>query len=168
MVHEGNTSTRNIVGLGKKTIIRSECCREHWTCSGIFNQFKTSMIRWRKGEIPIMYNKFLSHVGASCYESTSYLLIVRSFANPSSLSTQRSKSSFFLDLDEVLGAIFWASAIVTILWKSWRGLPSAVHNSLALFSYITCNYKETDIMLRVNFYKKINFPMRDMQGPKFI
>lgn len=40
--------------------------------------------------------------------------MVRSFANPSSLSTQRSASSFFLDLEEVLGALCLASDIVTI------------------------------------------------------
>lgn len=74
----------------------------------------------------------------------SYLLMVRSFANPSSLSTQRSDSSFFLDLEEVLGAMFLASDTVTTFWKRSRGLPSAEHNNLALFSYITCcNHKRT-------------------------
>uniref|UniRef100_A0A2P2K7Q6 Lactation elevated protein 1 n=1 Tax=Rhizophora mucronata TaxID=61149 RepID=A0A2P2K7Q6_RHIMU len=67
------------------------------------------------------------------------LLIVRSFAKPNSLSTQRSESSLLLDLLEVLGAICWASEIVTTLSKSSIGLPSAAHSSLALFSYITCN-----------------------------
>ena len=69
--------------------------------------------------------------------------MVRSFANPSSLSTQRSESSLFLDLEAVLGAICLASDTVTIFSKRSWGLPSAVHNSLALFSYITCNHNKT-------------------------
>ena len=67
--------------------------------------------------------------------------MVRSLAKPNSLSTQRSKSSFFLDLEEVLGATLCASETVTILSKISKGVPSAVHNNLALFSYITYDYK---------------------------
>lgn len=82
--------------------------------------------------------------------------MVRSFANPSSLSTQRSKSSTFLDLEEVLGDLCWASEIVTILLKSSWGLPSAVHNSLPLFSYITFGGKSKRIssILATNQKKK--------------
>lgn len=69
-----------------------------------------------------------------------YLLTVRSLAKPNSLSTQSSESSFFLDLEDVLGDICWASEIVTILSKSSSGVPSAVHISLHLFSYITCDH----------------------------
>lgn len=65
------------------------------------------------------------------------LLMVRSLANPSSLSTQRSATSFFIDLEEVRGDTLLASDIVTIFSKSSIGLPSAVHRNLARFSYIT-------------------------------
>ena len=90
--------------------------------------------------------------------------MVRSFANPSSLSTQRSKSSTFLDLEEVLGAMCLASEIVTILSKSSRGLPSAVHNSLALFSYITfgSNNESVSSILASHQKKKHNVLAREM------
>lgn len=78
----------------------------------------------------------------------SYLLMVRSFANPNSLSTQRSRSSLFLDREEVLGAIFWASATVTMLSNSSNGDASAVHSNLALFSYITYNHSVNVILLQ--------------------
>lgn len=67
-----------------------------------------------------------------------YLLIVRSLANPSSLSTHKSGSSVFCDRED-LGEIFRASATVTIFSNSSIGAASAVHNNLALFSYITWN-----------------------------
>lgn len=79
--------------------------------------------------------------------------MVRSFAKPSSLSTQRSKSSLFLDLEEVLGAMCWASEIVTTLSKSSWGLPSAAHNILALFSYITCN-RTVESLVLFSFWSK--------------
>lgn len=64
--------------------------------------------------------------------------MVRSLANPSSLSTQRSISSDLCDREEDRGEIFWASVTVTIFSNNSTGDASAVHNNTALFSYITC------------------------------
>jgi hypothetical protein len=71
-----------------------------------------------------------------CHVSSRYLLIVRSLANPSSLSTHRSGSSLFRERED-LGELFRASATVTMFSNSSIGAASAVHSSLALFSYIT-------------------------------
>ena len=65
-----------------------------------------------------------------------YLLIVRSLANPSSLSTHRSGLSLFSERED-LGETFCASATVTIFSNSSIGPASAVHSNLALFSNIT-------------------------------
>lgn len=78
-----------------------------------------------------------------------YLLMVRSFENPNSLSTHRSMTSFFCDLDEVLGCIFFASDTVITLSNKSTGDASAVHTNRALLSYITCNWVKKTVK-RVN------------------
>lgn len=92
--------------------------------------------------------------------------MVRSLANPSSLSTQRSAISFFLDLEEVRGDMLLASDIVTIFSKSSTGLPSAVHSNLALFSYITYGTKQNIygvlVRMKLRYFKMQLLPIDDV------